>query len=190
MRCGRLEAARRRRRPCVDMVKPGNGVRRPVLRRNPNGRGDLGAFRCRAPSMSLCVVAIPPSSHPCHLELPPEALRRRHRLRLAVRPPFRADSTRRSAAGHHLVAAAGVRMGALRARWLGERRLHTAYYMLLDRGYRSGDLSVVYPLARGTGPLITDAVRRPAPARTAGRPRRRRGASHRGRRFPADGRPP
>ncbi len=33
--------------------------------------------------------------------------------------------------------------------------LHTAYYLLLDRGYRSGDLSVVYPLARGTGPLIT-----------------------------------
>lgn len=33
--------------------------------------------------------------------------------------------------------------------------LHTTYYMLLDRGYRSGDLSVVYPLARGTGPLIT-----------------------------------
>jgi drug/metabolite transporter (DMT)-like permease len=27
--------------------------------------------------------------------------------------------------------------------------------MLLDRGYRSGDLSVVYPLARGSGPLIT-----------------------------------
>jgi drug/metabolite transporter (DMT)-like permease len=33
--------------------------------------------------------------------------------------------------------------------------LHTAYYMLLDRGYRSGDLSVVYPLARGSAPLIT-----------------------------------
>ena len=33
--------------------------------------------------------------------------------------------------------------------------LHTAYYLLLDRGYRSGDLSIVYPLARGTGPLIT-----------------------------------
>jgi drug/metabolite transporter (DMT)-like permease len=33
--------------------------------------------------------------------------------------------------------------------------LHTAYYMLLDRGYRSGDLSLVYPLARGSGPLIT-----------------------------------
>ncbi len=33
--------------------------------------------------------------------------------------------------------------------------LHTAYYMLLDRGYRSGDLSLVYPLARGSAPLIT-----------------------------------
>ncbi len=33
--------------------------------------------------------------------------------------------------------------------------LHTAYYVLLDRGYRSGDLSIVYPLARGTAPLIT-----------------------------------
>jgi drug/metabolite transporter (DMT)-like permease len=33
--------------------------------------------------------------------------------------------------------------------------LHTAYYMLLDRGYRSGDLSIVYPIARGSGPLIT-----------------------------------
>jgi drug/metabolite transporter (DMT)-like permease len=27
--------------------------------------------------------------------------------------------------------------------------------MLLDRGYRAGDLSLVYPLARGSGPLIT-----------------------------------
>jgi drug/metabolite transporter (DMT)-like permease len=33
--------------------------------------------------------------------------------------------------------------------------LHTAYYMLLDRGYRSGDLSLVYPLARGSAPLMT-----------------------------------
>jgi drug/metabolite transporter (DMT)-like permease len=35
--------------------------------------------------------------------------------------------------------------------------LHTGYYMLLDRGYRYGDLSLVYPLARGSGPLITVA---------------------------------
>ena len=33
--------------------------------------------------------------------------------------------------------------------------LHTFYYMLLDRGYRSGDLSIVYPIARGSAPLIT-----------------------------------
>lgn len=33
--------------------------------------------------------------------------------------------------------------------------LHSAYYLLLDRGYRSGDLSLVYPLARATGPLLT-----------------------------------
>ena len=32
---------------------------------------------------------------------------------------------------------------------------HTAYYLLLDRGYRYGDLSVVYPLARATGPFLT-----------------------------------
>lgn len=36
--------------------------------------------------------------------------------------------------------------------------IHTVYYLLLDRGYRSGDLSVVYPIARATGPLITIAV--------------------------------
>ena len=39
---------------------------------------------------------------------------------------------------------------------LASSLLHTAYYMLLDRGYRSGgDLSLVYPLARGSAPLIT-----------------------------------
>ncbi len=33
--------------------------------------------------------------------------------------------------------------------------IHVLYYLCLLRGYRLGDLSVVYPLARGTGPLIT-----------------------------------
>jgi drug/metabolite transporter (DMT)-like permease len=32
------------------------------------------------------------------------------------------------------------------------------YFVTLLRGYRLGDLSVVYPLARGTGPLITAFV--------------------------------
>jgi drug/metabolite transporter (DMT)-like permease len=33
--------------------------------------------------------------------------------------------------------------------------LHAGYLLVLLQGYRLGDLSVVYPLARGTGPLIT-----------------------------------
>lgn len=33
--------------------------------------------------------------------------------------------------------------------------LHLAYYVILLRGYRQADLTVVYPLARGTGPLIS-----------------------------------
>jgi drug/metabolite transporter (DMT)-like permease len=32
--------------------------------------------------------------------------------------------------------------------------LHGAYFVMLQRGYRTGDLSQVYPLARGTGPLL------------------------------------
>jgi drug/metabolite transporter (DMT)-like permease len=32
--------------------------------------------------------------------------------------------------------------------------LHAGYFVLLQRGYASGDLSLVYPLARGTGPLL------------------------------------
>lgn len=32
--------------------------------------------------------------------------------------------------------------------------LHATYFLLLSRGYRAGDLSLVYPLARGTGPLL------------------------------------
>ncbi|MEV6640457.1 DMT family transporter [Amycolatopsis sp. NPDC051371] len=33
--------------------------------------------------------------------------------------------------------------------------LHIAYGIVLQRGYRVGDLSVVYPVARGTGPLLS-----------------------------------
>ncbi|MDQ7026824.1 MAG: EamA family transporter [Anaerolineae bacterium] len=32
--------------------------------------------------------------------------------------------------------------------------LHTLYFWLLSMGYRVGDLSIVYPIARGTGPLL------------------------------------
>jgi drug/metabolite transporter (DMT)-like permease len=37
----------------------------------------------------------------------------------------------------------------------GSGALHALYFLLLQRGYREGDLSLVYPLARGTGPLLS-----------------------------------
>ena len=36
----------------------------------------------------------------------------------------------------------------------GSAALHTAYFVLLNQAYRVGDLSLVYPMARGTGPLL------------------------------------
>lgn len=36
--------------------------------------------------------------------------------------------------------------------------LHTGYYLVLQRGYAVGDLSVVYPIARGLGPVLTCLV--------------------------------
>lgn len=33
--------------------------------------------------------------------------------------------------------------------------LELGYFLLLQRGYRVGDLSVVYPVARGTGPMLS-----------------------------------
>src|SRR5258706_9766025 len=57
----------------------------------------------------------------------------------------------------------------------GSGMIHTFYFLLLDRAYRSGgDLSIVYPLARSTGPLITIVVavlllgERPGPTAIAG----------------------
>ena len=37
----------------------------------------------------------------------------------------------------------------------GSGFIHVGYFTLLQRGYRTGDLSVVYPLARGTGPALS-----------------------------------
>jgi drug/metabolite transporter (DMT)-like permease len=57
---------------------------------------------------------------------------------------------------------------------LGSALIHVAYFAFLDRGYRTGDLSVVYPLARASGPLMTIAAailflgERPAPVALAG----------------------
>jgi drug/metabolite transporter (DMT)-like permease len=57
---------------------------------------------------------------------------------------------------------------------LGSGVLKTSYSLFLQRGYRSGDFSLVYPLARGTGPLLSTfgAVvllgERPSPLAAAG----------------------
>lgn len=57
---------------------------------------------------------------------------------------------------------------------LGTGILHTGYFLSLQEGYRVGDLSMIYPLARGTGPLLASAAaialfdERPGPLGAAG----------------------
>ena len=41
---------------------------------------------------------------------------------------------------------------------LGSGVLHLGYFLLLGQGYRVGDLSLVYPLSRGTGPMLSTAA--------------------------------
>ena len=56
----------------------------------------------------------------------------------------------------------------------GSSFLHLGYFLLLQRGYATGDLSLVYPLARGTGPTLSTAAailflgERPGPLAIAG----------------------
>ena len=57
---------------------------------------------------------------------------------------------------------------------LGSGLIKTAYALLLQRGYRHGDFSLIYPLARGTGPLFSTLTaialygERPTPLALAG----------------------
>ena len=41
---------------------------------------------------------------------------------------------------------------------LASALLHVGYFIVLLRGYRKADLTVVYPLARGSGPLLSSMV--------------------------------
>jgi drug/metabolite transporter (DMT)-like permease len=56
----------------------------------------------------------------------------------------------------------------------GTAVLHLGYFLMLQSGYRAGDLSLVYPLARGTGPVLTVGAaiivlgERPTPIALAG----------------------
>ena len=40
---------------------------------------------------------------------------------------------------------------------IGSSTLHLGYFLLLQTGYRKGDLSLVYPTARATGPLLSSS---------------------------------
>lgn len=57
---------------------------------------------------------------------------------------------------------------------VGTIALHLAYFTFLTRGYRAGDLSLVYPVARASGPLIATIgavvlfAERPTPLALAG----------------------
>src|SRR5215208_4837071 len=55
----------------------------------------------------------------------------------------------------------------------GSGVLHLGYFVLLQRGYAAGDLSLVYPLARGTGPLLSGTLAILFPRRAAERARAR-----------------
>lgn len=64
----------------------------------------------------------------------------------------------------------------LTALWFifGSFVLHLIYFLMLQQGYRVGDLSVVYPMARGTGPALSTVAaiillgERPTPAALVG----------------------
>jgi len=58
--------------------------------------------------------------------------------------------------------------------FVGSGLIKTCYALLLQRGYRHGDFSLIYPLARGTGPLLSTLAaiaifgERPTPLAMAG----------------------
>ena len=51
--------------------------------------------------------------------------------------------------------------------------VEAAYFILLSAAYRRGDLSVVYPVARGTAPLLAVLIGVVVLGRAAGRRRAR-----------------
>jgi drug/metabolite transporter (DMT)-like permease len=54
-----------------------------------------------------------------------------------------------------VVLRATPRIGSVELGFMGGSAvLHLGYFLALQRGYRASDLSVVYPVARGTGPLL------------------------------------
>ncbi len=55
-----------------------------------------------------------------------------------------------------LILLQGPHLGPIELTFIfGSAAIHAVYFLMLQRGYRVGDLSLVYPLARGTGPLLS-----------------------------------
>lgn len=61
-------------------------------------------------------------------------------------------------AGWYLVTGRSELTGEMVPWIAGSAALHTVAFLMLLRAYRSGDLSLVYPIARGTGPLVVTIV--------------------------------
>jgi drug/metabolite transporter (DMT)-like permease len=75
--------------------------------------------------------------------------------------PLLAISLTRSLAASSLVPLLGLVALPAAVAWpyiVGSLLLHLVYYVALTEAYRHGDLSLVYPLARGSAPLLTAAV--------------------------------
>ncbi len=57
-----------------------------------------------------------------------------------------------------LVLVAGAPPGTAAVAFMaGSGLIHAVYFACLQRGYRDGDLSLVYPVARGSGPVLATA---------------------------------
>lgn len=78
--------------------------------------------------------------------------------------PFAAVATVGASGRPGAIVAAGALSGVI----------HVGYFLLLQRAYRAGDVSLVYPMARGTGPFLTMVAsvlvlaERPAPVALLG----------------------
>ena len=69
----------------------------------------------------------------------------------------------------------GATIGPFEILWMSVNgALNVAYFIFLQRGYRAGDLSIVYPIARGSGPVLATIAailifgERPTPLALAG----------------------
>ena len=76
-------------------------------------------------------------------------------LKLKLEPMVATASVASGAVVAPLAALMGLPNAAAWPHILGSLAIHIVYYLALAQAHRSGDLSQVYPSARGTAPLLT-----------------------------------